>query len=404
MANDEFENRDDELGELPEDISFERGDLADYQKEAYYVPGGAPPDVAEQSRIGGEITGAPEGSPGYDVGVQSVFDTRPINATDFIAATNGYVSIDSPNYTALTYIVPQGKVAIIRGIRWSERVNSGTILEGFGLGTADFITVLAIDGSVPTDLVHDGVSIFQGVNSDWQYFHTVAGPGQVVTVKLVNSFPSNGGSYWGHAEIRGNLILTTGLPYPFEVGAKAPIKGSGALSPYASKIPAIETGEESYRTKLTYAEYAQITNEIVALTLEQWNLRRQMPGAKPGPRPTGTAPLTRSTFEFQKGLWDKFMNDPVAEIPPLNATDWDAWAKKRRPMLKSMRDGMVSERINVQAKRAEVAQRQQRSSVQRVRELQHKGRTETAARREVYGVKPGQRMRWNPATNTFEYY
>lgn len=411
MADDEFENRENNLGELPEDISFERGDLADYKKRAYYVPPGSdvPPDIVKQSEINKQISGLPQGSPGYDVSVQSVFDTRPINATDFIASSNGFVDACSVADILLSYTIPEGRVAIIRGIRWMFALNAGAGIvianvppEQSPVSVLNQI-LLKINGVVPDSLINNNISAFQGIGMEWQTFHTVAGPGQVITAHVKNVEPQcNGGSVVCHVEIRGNLILTSGLPYPFEVGTRPPTKGIGSLTPGKGDIPTVES-KRPYRTKLTHPEYISMTREIGNLQQADWVAARSYPGERAGPRPNRQSPMPVAAFEVGKTLWDKFMNDPVAETPPLTAINWDAWAKKRRELIAGLKVTVQSRSAAAASKRAEVTQRQQRSSAQRMIALQRQGRTKTAARREVYGAKPGQRLRWNPATNTFVY-
>lgn len=94
MPKGEFENRDrDEaadlgaiplagggLGELPETLSRERGDLDTYATRA---AGNMSPDMvsANRGRMDAGVTGL--GSPKIDYGVRSVYDSRPINTREF---------------------------------------------------------------------------------------------------------------------------------------------------------------------------------------------------------------------------------------------------------------------------------------------------------------------------------
>lgn len=81
MSGGEFEDREDGLGELPEDILRERGELDAFKLDAK----AAPPawdqqymhDVLKQP---GVIGAPPDASR-----VVSTFDARPINAYDFLA-------------------------------------------------------------------------------------------------------------------------------------------------------------------------------------------------------------------------------------------------------------------------------------------------------------------------------
>lgn len=81
MSGGEFENREGgQLGELPEDILRERGELQSFGLEAP-----APPPAWDQKyqqdvlKLPGVIGAPPDASQ-----VVSTFDARPINAYDFI--------------------------------------------------------------------------------------------------------------------------------------------------------------------------------------------------------------------------------------------------------------------------------------------------------------------------------
>jgi len=78
MSRGEFENRDNELGDLPEDILKERKERG---QNILSNDVGIPPDLAWQTKLRGQKEVL--GSPATGAKVVSTFDVRPINAGDF---------------------------------------------------------------------------------------------------------------------------------------------------------------------------------------------------------------------------------------------------------------------------------------------------------------------------------
>lgn len=126
----EFESRDrDEstdlsgiplagLGELPEELSDERGDLRTYQT-GYGGAGAADMVGAEVSRVDASGTGL--GTPKIDFDVRSIYDSRPINSQEF----NLWFTLDvtaeppatiSPVVLKRTFQVPQGRVCVLQEV------------------------------------------------------------------------------------------------------------------------------------------------------------------------------------------------------------------------------------------------------------------------------------------------
>ena len=152
----EFQNRDrDEasdlsgiplaggLGELPEDLSDERGDLNTFALKAAE---NMSPDMAsaQTSRVDAALTGV--GSPKIDYSVRSIFDSRPINAREF----NLWFSAEGDDAAPVEievfrkcFFVPEGYVAVLRGV---------TILLGPAItppfANYDGLLRIATDGSV----------------------------------------------------------------------------------------------------------------------------------------------------------------------------------------------------------------------------------------------------------------
>ena len=227
MSKDEFENR--EAIPIPDNEPDNEG--LGYVNPAPivgdYIPSltpaealGVPGDIAEQARIARALPGVVGLSPGYNIDVQSVFDTRPVNATDFHVSTNGFVAADLANTLLLSYTVPNGKIALIRGIRWQFTMSAPNSISGIPDDSAvsgrQKAIILQINGNTPADLIDNNIPAFQGVGSNWQDIFIVVGPSQLIEV--VSAIGDT--SVFGHAEIRGTLLLSRGLPYPFEIGSK----------------------------------------------------------------------------------------------------------------------------------------------------------------------------------------
>ncbi len=130
MPKGEFQNRDrDEaselsgiplaggLGELPEDLARERGDLDTYSLRAAE---NMSPDMAsaQRSRVDAHDTGV--GSPKIDYSVRSIFDSRPINSREFNLWFYGAQVEEGPGPDIAVFrkcfYVPSGYVACLRGV------------------------------------------------------------------------------------------------------------------------------------------------------------------------------------------------------------------------------------------------------------------------------------------------
>ncbi len=127
----EFQNRDrDEgsdlsgiplaggLGELPEDLANERGDLDSYALKAAKQMS---PDMASAARSRVDAAGTGLGSPKIDYSVRSVYDSRPINHREFNLWFQAVI-LDEPPATASlaifrsSFFVPPGYVMVLRDV------------------------------------------------------------------------------------------------------------------------------------------------------------------------------------------------------------------------------------------------------------------------------------------------
>jgi hypothetical protein len=258
--NGEFENRDrDEatdlsgvplagMGELPEDLSDERGDLNTYQLRAAEQMA---PDMAsaQRGRLDAAETGV--GSPKIDYSVRSIFDSRPINSREFnlwfTAEGNDATPVDITVFRKC-FFVPSGYVAVLRGV---------TVLVGPAITPPftnyDGLLRIAVGGSVvdPPD-VEVGPEVgapgtlltqleipFQ-TNQEVETF-VIADESETVGVFL------NIGGESAEADnlqvgFRGAFLLKTGVPAQFQAANEAG-RARVAVTSSAADLSNIASGE-----------------------------------------------------------------------------------------------------------------------------------------------------------------
>lgn len=116
MAKGELENRDrEELGDLPETLGLERGDLMRYSGR----PGRVPVDMRNNAAQRQAAGAAPIGTPQLDFDVRSIYDSRPVQGRDFNQwfgfSTEGGGTIPGTFFNQ-ALVVPTGYVAVVRRI------------------------------------------------------------------------------------------------------------------------------------------------------------------------------------------------------------------------------------------------------------------------------------------------
>lgn len=205
------------LGELPEDLSEERGDLETYSTLAV---GAMKPDViqGQRSRVDAKQTGL--GSPALNFTVRSVYDSRPVNSRDFnlwFSTINGG-GCGANDYAGFRncFYVPLGYVAVVRRIEVlfpdlpiaplynaliAVTVN-GTIQDPDGMTVGGPVGV-----STPAQLA--GIPVLSP--GDIETF-VIADENELVGVRLTET----AGYQAADAEILvgfyGNFLLKTGMP------------------------------------------------------------------------------------------------------------------------------------------------------------------------------------------------
>lgn len=238
MPKGEFENRDrDEssdlsgiplaggLGELPEDLATERGDLDNY---ALRAAANVAPDMvsAQRSRIDAGETGL--GSPKIDYSVRSIFDSRPVNSREFNLWFFGEIAPETEfdiEVFRKCFFVPQGYVCVLReAIIVQAPQLTIPLVDGFASIMIDGAIVDPPDVEVGPDFNNTGISqdaiAFQS-NEPIPTF-ILADEGQAVGLDIEffdDTFvPSNENVEVG---FRGHFLLKTGVPAQFQAANEA---------------------------------------------------------------------------------------------------------------------------------------------------------------------------------------
>lgn len=216
----EFEDRENEpgLNELPDGIAFEREENKDYVKEGTRFnrgasPGGhgAPLDITQQDAVRG-MPGEMGSVPVRFV-VTSTYDSRPINARDFLHTQIldfdfGCVPVNTS--TAL-FTVPDGYVGVLRGFKY----NFNPIYQ---LDPDDTLIGTVISDGVSTQNYTD-IALPQMKNSYTPIF-TIANSLKTIGLRITHPNPvASTGSETSQAiiELYGNLLLAAGLPIQYEI-------------------------------------------------------------------------------------------------------------------------------------------------------------------------------------------
>lgn len=223
--NEENEDYQNELGELSEPTFEERGGFPPQAKGVQYQPGQQlPPDMAYQNEANAGLGTAVLGGPALGTYVTTTYDARPINARDFFtsainnAETDGSTAGEIP--ADFSFTVPQGYVAVLRGVAWDFSIPS---LADEGSPSPDynytFTVRLQVDGiAVPN---YDDIAGFGAFLNDLVPCYVLANEGQTITLS-VRITSDNALTIGVNQKLYGNLLLSRGLPTNFEPGSLTP--------------------------------------------------------------------------------------------------------------------------------------------------------------------------------------
>lgn len=225
----EFEDRENGLGELPEGISNERGDTKGYTQKVYPPPpptgigtprpGGIPPDIQQQGDLARRES--IEGTFTIGAGVTSTFDTRPINARDFLVTDTDVIQEEEIANIDLefTFIIPAGHAGILRGFK--------------ATALAPLIAVLSDPSNVLTTLFVNDMPVPQYEDMILLPSATAFNPCHVVVdenqelklrLRIAGSIGIFGSEMEYLVQFYGNLLVRTGRPVQYEQGNELPMK------------------------------------------------------------------------------------------------------------------------------------------------------------------------------------
>lgn len=215
------------LGELPEDLANERGDMDTYALKAAEQMA---PDMAsaQRGRVDAALTGV--GSPKIDYSVRSVFDSRPVNAIEF----NLWFGVEWPSapdfadFSALvqSFYVPAGYVACLR------RVDIVAEVDGNSMTPYDGTCEIMVNNAVMDPLqVPPGPVASNGSSASQEPGIVFLLPGSIDTFILADENLSVGvrltfvDSGLLRPSLRvgfhGSFLLKTGVPAQFQAANEA---------------------------------------------------------------------------------------------------------------------------------------------------------------------------------------
>lgn len=246
MSN-EFEDREkelhqepDNLGNLPQDTARQKG-TAINQQTPHDIPshtgmlnmGAAslPADIEKNFQTLGVDKETKLGSPSIPASVTSVYDARPINARDWMITQYPTTNLGVPEAAdtlEATFAVPEGFVGVLRRFRWQPgrllSPSNEDLGDGSYIGYIPSVTLL-VDNIVVPD--YDGLKFGVSMVSPADTF-VLAAAGSIFKMRLIVSSAFKtlyndaglGGNLAFKFEMYGQLLLTRGLPLPFEVSSQ----------------------------------------------------------------------------------------------------------------------------------------------------------------------------------------
>ena len=239
--SDEFEDRENELGELPLGIQIERNEFSQNDADAVPVtavpvtpmgtprPGGIPSDIKALDTALGDGSGV-LGSPVIPASVTSTYDARPVNGQDWKATTVGLLAGDGDGAPAeqtltISQQVPAGFTGVLRGFQFTPKMIPEIPLESLTNEFFDLTRVtILVNGIVQQDY---NQLKFGAIMDRPQEVFIVAGELQIISMEVVFSASFIRSQSILPVEttpvllqLYGNNLLTRGLPTPFEIATQ----------------------------------------------------------------------------------------------------------------------------------------------------------------------------------------
>lgn len=231
------EREREELGELPEDLMRERGEVIVGDKPPY-DPRRVPADVDYQQEVEEKQKDVPGGSLSQGARVVSVYDTRPVNAEDFIFTQVREISITAPNGTpglgvfgTWFFQIPEGLIGVLRSIKIEPEVD----ITPARFAQSGSLPVVPVDPNTPvfTYRVKDNGVAFKGydnIGSDSISAilptHVIGGSQDFISLEIANNATVNTdiNNLRILVSFYGQLILSTGREKQYEIGEPKPTK------------------------------------------------------------------------------------------------------------------------------------------------------------------------------------
>lgn len=212
MSHEDRESEEQGLNELPEDLLKERGEI--YPPEISYREPKVPHDLASSVDLGDAPTLLEDRTQGASV--RSVYDTRPINGTDFQSAESQDITPSAENGGTVdfNYTVPTSYIAVLRGFEF--RQSPVKIVEDLDISFS-----ILVDGI--SQLGHSNIPLPPDVG--FINTHILADENSTITLRVIYpALYSDAVLYRVWSRLYGNLILTNNRPLAFEVGNTEPVK------------------------------------------------------------------------------------------------------------------------------------------------------------------------------------
>jgi len=215
--NEDHMQEEENLSELPEDLLWER--------ERHYPGGktptgaGTPPDIGYQNRANEDVAQSREGTLTQGANVQSSFDTRPVNGTDFYRSVTDSHSVGgeflNPSIWSGSIQVPDGYVMVLRNL--SIRLYNANAGEGgfaYYVGINNWRITIKVNKisqeieqiPISLPLKHFPVHVI-GASNEQFTFVLMADNNEHVSDTIVAEFRAY-----------GNLLLARGVPKQYEIG------------------------------------------------------------------------------------------------------------------------------------------------------------------------------------------
>jgi len=189
------------------------------------------PDLVIAQRSRDMLDNLPTGAPPQQYDVRSIYDSRPINATDFNLSISNFSAenaggVWNGNFCDFTFTVPNGYVAVLRELHHS--FTPPPVIAGRSEVTASFLingalyqqpVQFAADNLGDSDLALQTVTdIPIGLESDdiLQGF-VIADQGQTLGVRIKVTAAIAAVEPVCHAHLYGQLLQKTGRPAQFEI-------------------------------------------------------------------------------------------------------------------------------------------------------------------------------------------